>query len=147
LQKHVWILTGSPGVGKTIAFIGIVEVLKKQGYMVGGRVSQEVREAGGRVGFEIEDLASGKRGWLAHVNQKTGPSVGKYHVNLKDLENIGARAILHAVDAVSVVAVDEVGPMELFSPEFRAALQKALGSGKAVLAVVHHKAQDSWWCR
>jgi nucleoside-triphosphatase len=105
-------------------------------------VSREVRENVLRVGFRIEDLASGKQGWLAHVEQKVGPAVGKYRVNLFDLEAVGAEAISEAVDNADVVAIDEIGPMELFSERFRAAARNALWSSKPVLAVVHFKAQD-----
>ena len=95
-----------------------------------------------RVGFEIIDLTNGKHGWLAHVNQKSGPQVGKYHVNLEDLESIGAKAITEATEKCSVIAIDEIGPMELFSQKFKQAVAAALESGKPVLAVVHAKAND-----
>ena len=63
-QKRVLILTGTPGVGKTTVLTKTVEMLRKQGYNVGGMLSHEVREGGVRVGFEIQDLASDKRvGW------------------------------------------------------------------------------------
>jgi hypothetical protein len=38
----------------------IVEALRKQGYIVGGMVSREVREACARMGFDIELLATGR---------------------------------------------------------------------------------------
>ena len=136
------LLTGSPGVGKTTVLTKAVSILKDKGYGVGGMISREVREGGVRVGFEVVDLSSQKRGWLAHVNQKTGPHMGKYRVNLEDLENIGAKAINYAVENCEVVAIDEVGPMELFSEKFKDATRKALESTKIVIAVVHWKAQD-----
>jgi nucleoside-triphosphatase len=138
----VLLLTGSPGVGKTTVLTKAVSILKDKGYGVGGMISREVREGGVRVGFEVVDLSSQKRGWLAHVNQKTGPQVGKYRVNLEDLEIIGAQAIYYAVENCDVVAIDEVGPMELFSEKFKDATRKALESTKIVIAVVHGKAQD-----
>ena len=136
------LLTGSPGVGKTTVLTKTVSLLKDKGYSVGGMISREVRENGVRVGFQIIDLSSQKRGWLAHVNQKTGPQVGKYRVNLEDLEIIGAQAISYAVENCDVVAVDEVGPMELFSEKFKGATRKALESTKLVITVVHGKAKD-----
>ena len=105
-------------------------------------VSREVREGGVRVGFEILDLTSGKHGWLAHVNQQSGPQVGKYHVNLQDLDGVGAKAITQAIENCAVIAIDEVGPMELYSQRFKQAVAQALESRKLVLAVVHAKAQD-----
>lgn len=110
---------------------------------MGGMISREVREGEVRVGFEILDLDSQRRGWLAHVNQKSGPRVGRYRVNLEDLDDVGAQAITFAVENCDVVAIDEVGPMELFSEKFRAAVKQALESTKLVIAVVHWKARDS----
>jgi nucleoside-triphosphatase len=138
----VLILTGSPGVGKTTVLTKAAEALKAQGYSVGGMVSREVREGGARVGFEVQDLASDRRGWLAHVDQKSGPQVGRYRVNLEDLDNIGVAAIRDAVDGCNVVAIDEIGPMELFSGKFREAARRALESSRLVIAVVHWRAQD-----
>jgi nucleoside-triphosphatase len=136
-------LTGNPGVGKTTVLTKTVDALKAEGYTVGGMISREVREGGTRVGFEILDLNSGRRGWLAHVNQKSGPQVGKYHVNIQDLNGVGAQAILDAVEKCAVIAIDEIGPMELFSEKFKEATRKALESCKLVVAVVHWKAQDN----
>lgn len=142
MRKRVLLLTGSPGIGKTTVLLKVVEALRDKGYSVGGMVSREVREGGIRVGFEILDLTSSKRGWLAHINQKTGPQVGKYRVNLEDLNNVGVEAILKAAEECDVVAIDEVGPMELFSEKFKQAVRLAVESGKLVIGVVHWKAKD-----
>ncbi|MBS7616785.1 NTPase [Candidatus Bathyarchaeota archaeon] len=143
MQKRVLLITGNPGVGKTTLILKIVEALKVKGYNVGGMISREVRSCGTRVGFEIIDLTSNKHGWLAHVNQKSGPQVGKYHVNMNDLNNVGAEAILNALENCEVIAIDEVGPMELFSEKFKHAVEEAVKSGKLVLAVIHWKARDT----
>ena len=142
LRKRVLLLTGTPGVGKTTVLMKAIDALKEKGICVGGMLSRETRAGGKRVGFEILDLSSGKRGWLAHVNQKTGPRVGRYHVNLNDLEFIGAKAIADAVENCDVIAIDEIGPMELFSGKFKEVVRKALKNHKPVLAVVHWKASD-----
>lgn len=133
-------LTGRPGVGKTTALMKVVEELKHEGLKVGGMVSKEVRRRGVRCGFEILDLASGARGILASIDQPTGPSVGKYRVNLHDLEKVGVKAILNALEGCDVVVIDEVGPMELYSEAFKEAVRKSLDSGKLVLGTVHFKA-------
>ncbi|MBX5320434.1 MAG: NTPase [Candidatus Bathyarchaeota archaeon] len=142
MLKRVLLLTGSPGVGKTTLLLKIVDILRTKGYRIGGMVSREVRSGGTRIGFEILDLASGKRGWLAHINQKTGPQVGKYRVNLEDLDKIGVEAVLKAVRECDVIAIDEIGPMELFSEKFKRAVREALESGKLLVGVVHWKARD-----
>ena len=142
LQKQVLLLTGNPGVGKTTVLIKTVNALKAEGISVGGMISREAREGNIRVGFEIIDLTNNKHGWLAHINQRMGPQVGKYHVNIDDIENIGATAIVEAVEKCDVIAIDEIGPMELFSQKFKQAVNQALESRKMVLAVVHAKARD-----
>ena len=143
LLTRVLLLTGNPGVGKTTVLTKILDALKAEGYAVGGMISREVREGGVRVGFEVVDIRSGRRGWLAHVQQKSGPQVGRYRVNLEDLNRVGVQAVVAALADCDVVAVDEIGPMELFSGEFKEAVRKVLGSGKLVVAVVHWKARDS----
>jgi nucleoside-triphosphatase len=138
----VLLLTGNPSVGKTTVLMTTVNALKEKGYSVGGIISPEIRESGTRVGFEILDLPNSKRGWLAHVNQKSGPQVGKYRVNIEDLNAIGAQAVLDAVENCDVIAIDEIGPMELFSEKFKEAVRKALESRRLVIAIIHWKARD-----
>ena len=119
-----------------------VDALTKKGFRVGGMLSREARKNGVRVGFEILDLRSPKRGWLAQVSQKSGSRVGRYSVNLKDLEAIGAESITEAVRNCDIVAIDEVGPMELFSRKFREAVSMALQSQRLVTVVVQWKTTD-----
>ena len=142
LKKRLLFITGSPGTGKTSDLLKTIETLKARGYSVGGMISREVRTYGARVGFEILDLNSGRRGQLAHVNQKYGPRIGKYRVNLKDLDNIGAEAIATAVENADVVAIDEIGPMELHSERFKEAVKKTVESRRLVIGTVHWKVTD-----
>jgi nucleoside-triphosphatase len=135
--KRILLLTGNPGVGKTTVLLRVVEGLKFNGHSVGGMLSREVRSSGSRVGFEIRNLANNQRGWLAQVDKKEGPQVGKYRVNLLDLDRIGADSISEAVDTCEVIALDEIGPMELFSNRFKEVVTMAFQSKKLVIATVH----------
>lgn len=141
-MTKILILTGAPGVGKTTVLTKIVDVLKNKGVRVGGIVTREVRKSNVRVGFEILDLIDNKHGWLAHINGQGGPQVGKYHVNLNDLDNIGAAAIMQAIEKCNVIVIDEIGPMELFSQKFKQVVTQALEGKKVILMVVHGKAKD-----
>jgi len=134
-------LTGRPGVGKTTVLLRAVDLLRADGLRVGGMVSREVRERGVRIGFEILDLSSGRRGWLAHVNQPSGPRVGKYRVNMQDLEGVGVEAIRRAVREADAIAIDEIGPMELHSKAFIDAVREAIKSQKPLIATIHYKAR------
>lgn len=120
-----------------------INELRNRDYSVGGMISREVREKGTRIGFEIADLNSDRRGWLSHIDQPTGPQVGKYRVNLTDLNQIGVKAIQDALKIADIVVIDEIGPMELSSITFKQAIKDALNENKLVLGVVHHSARDS----
>lgn len=137
--KRVWFITGRPGIGKTSVLLKAVEGLRAEGFKVGGMISREVRLSGSRIGFEILDIASGRKGWLAHVRQPVGPKIGKYRVNLDDLNSVGVRAILDALENADVIAVDEIGPMELYSKEFVDAVERALESAKPLIGTVHFR--------
>jgi len=140
--KRMLFVTGRPGIGKTTVVLNAAKALKEKGYIVGGVLSREVREKGTRIGFEITDFATGQKGWLAHVNQPTGPQVSKYKVNINDLDQIGAKAIQCATEDADIVVVDEIGPMELFSSTFKQAIKDLIASNKLVLGVIHHSARD-----
>ena len=141
-MKRIAFITGRPGVGKTSVLLRTVDELRKMGYNVAGMVSREVREHGSRIGFEILDLSTESKGWLAHVNQPTGPRIGKYRVNMEDFESIGINAILKALRDADVVVIDEIGPMELFSNKFREAVIKVVESEKFVIATIHYRLRN-----
>lgn len=133
-------VTGKPGVGKsTVVAKAAGKLAEKFGLKIGGIRTAEIRKGGVREGFSIEDLASGKTGTLSHV-RGSGPGVGKYHVNLEDLAGIAAEALMTALER-DLVVIDEIGPMELKSPEFISAVEKVLESDRSVLAVLHRSSR------
>jgi len=127
-------VTGQPGVGKTTL---VERVLAAVPLKAGGMVTKEIRKVGRRVGFSVIDVGSGQEGVLAHMHLAQGPRLGRYRVNLKDLEEIGAAAIERAIQECQLVVVDEVGPMELKSPRFIAAVERALKEAANLLVTVH----------
>ena len=129
-------VTGSPGIGKSTVVAKAAEKLAdRPGFKIGGIQTSEIRKEGKREGFSIQDLATGKTGVLGSI-RGSGPRVGKYHVNLEDLENIGANALKSALEC-DLIVIDEVGPMELKSEAFVSAVEVVLESDKPVLAVLH----------
>jgi nucleoside-triphosphatase len=137
MEGRGFYITGAPGVGKSTVFMKIVDELRKSGCRVGGIYAPEVRVRGVRVGFMIVDLDSGARGWLARVGDYGGPRVGKYVVVVGDVLKVGVSALERALVGSDVIAVDEIGPMELAVPELRSSIIRCIESGKLYLAVVH----------
>ncbi|MEM2991194.1 MAG: nucleoside-triphosphatase, partial [Halobacteria archaeon] len=78
------------------------------------------------------------KGILAHVNQKEGPIVGKYKVNLRDLNEVGVEAIKNALNC-DLIVIDEIAPMELYSKDFLLAVETALQSNKSMLVTFHQR--------
>ena len=138
----IWLVTGSPGVGKSTLVSKVILKLKSAGVIVGGCTTSEKRSGGARTGFEVRDLSSGRKGELASTASKIGPRVGRYRVNLEDLANIAGAGLEAASSSSELVVVDEVGPMELVSPEFRRGVRMCIDSAKPILAVVHERLED-----
>ena len=127
-------ITGRPGVGKSTVCSNIVEHLR---CTYGGMVSADIRVEGERVGFGLMDISTKERGILAHKDSR-GPCVGKYYVNLDDLNNIGVNSIKNALSC-DLVVIDEIAPMEFKSHEFVQIIEKALESDRDMLVVLHQK--------
>lgn len=131
-------ITGLPGVGKTTLALKVAEELKAHNLKIGGFITQEVREKGRRVGFKIKALDTEEEGILAWIGSGY-PRVGKYTVNLEDLNRVGVSAIRRALENVDLIIIDEIGAMEYKSREFADAVEKALKSKKPLLATVHRR--------
>jgi nucleoside-triphosphatase len=122
-------------VGKTTVIRAVADSL---GDSAGGFYTEEMRDEGRRTGFRLVALGAGpeQTGTLASVNTSSRYRVGRYGVHLRDLERVGVAALRKAVrePGVTVVIVDEIGKMELFSTAFRDAVESALASPKRVVA-------------
>jgi len=127
------LLTGRPRVGKTTLICKVIAAL---GERAGGFYTDEARdESGRRIGFRITTL-NGETGWLARLGSQEKYCLGRYGVDVEELERLGVSAVREALAEREVVVIDEIGPMEMFSPLFRQAVLDALASPKALLATV-----------
>jgi nucleoside-triphosphatase len=134
-------LSGRPGSGKTTVFMKTVELLKRAGVVVGGIISPEVRVGGRRIGFNIIDLSTGDVGVMARLcSYRDSPlRIGRYCVYEEEVLRVGLRALKRALMEADIIAVDEIGPMEVKVRGLKDALMEAIGSGKPLLAVIHYR--------
>lgn len=138
-MPHNSLVTGPPRSGKTTVVGTLVDRLEDRGYRAGGIFCPEIRNEGERVGFEIVDVASGDSRVLAHVDQSEGPSVGKYRVNVPNVDAICRTAFSRALESADFVVVDEIAPMEVHSDEFVRGVRRALDADVPLVAAVHYR--------
>lgn len=140
------LITGRPGVGKTTLFSRVLSDVEKKGYSIAGFMCPEVRVGGSRVGFRIVDLRSGASGWLAMAMDRlgrscTGPRVGRYCVIVGDVSRVVGET-LASLDSADLVAIDEIGPMELAIEISRKTIERALAIRTPGVFVVHMRLVD-----
>lgn len=126
------LICGPPGVGKTTL---IKKILEKLNLKAGGFFTEEIKENNRRVGFKIISLDN-QKGILAHISIKGAKRVGRYGVNIDDLEGIGVKSLDRALRNEDLVIIDEIGKMEIFSDKFKEKVLDCLHSEKFVLATI-----------
>jgi nucleoside-triphosphatase len=131
-MANVYLLTGSPGTGKTTV---IRQAIARSEAKAGGFYTEEIRSGGTRQGFRIVTL-DGQDAVLSHVDSHSRYRVSKYGVDVQNLDNVGVAAVNQAIETSDLIVIDEIGKMELFSTRFREAVLKAIDSGKKVLGTI-----------
>ncbi|MFX0207308.1 MAG: NTPase [Candidatus Hodarchaeota archaeon] len=136
MYKH-FLITGRPGVGKTTLIKRIVQEIRRTSpnHNISGFYTDEIRQNGLRIGFNIHTI-DGQQGILARSNESQLISkmrVGKYFVDITDLENLVVPLLYNSTD---LLIIDELGKMELFSLKFRKAVNFAFNNQPRVLATI-----------
>ena len=128
------LISGKPRVGKTTLIKKVVFHFHRN--VVGGFYTQEILQHGQRIGFAISTF-DGKVGILAHRDYVSPFKVGKYKVNMVDLEGVAVRAIEDAIDeGKDLIVIDEIGKMELFSENFKQSVLHALEDEVPVVGTI-----------
>lgn len=131
-MKNVLLLTGKPGTGKTAL---IKEAIAEARIKAGGFYTEEIRTSGIRQGFKIVTL-DGQDAILAHTHISSPYQVSKYKVDVDSLNKVAVPTIYQALKESDLIIIDEIGKMELLSPQFREAVWQAVNSSKRVLGTV-----------
>lgn len=136
MRKNI-LITGIPRSGKSTLLNKIIQNYTKKA----GFVTNELRENGERVGFEIETSA-GKKTVLASVKFNTDFKVSKYFVEIKNLESIIPEITNFKSD--DLLYIDEIALMELPSEKFRQLVLKYLKSKNTCIATIHKEDTDDF---
>ena len=119
-------------MGKTSVIKKIIPLLETS---AGGFFTEEIRVMDRRMGFRIVTL-DGKEGIMAHVDCNSNYKVGKYRVDLDSFERVAIPALENAMKDKSIIVIDEIGKMELFSATFRELVLNILDGEKPLLCVI-----------
>jgi nucleoside-triphosphatase THEP1 len=128
------LFTGPPRCGKSTL---IHKIVQKINIPSTGFFTREILEKGRRVGFSINTLDQ-KKGVLAHERIKSRWRVGKYGVNLSDIDRIAVPSMMPATSD-ELVVIDEIGKMECFSKLFKKTLEGVLDSNLHVIGSIAMK--------
>src|SRR6266542_3986008 len=131
LRRSALLLTGPPGVGKTTVLRRVAKELSE--LEIRGFVTEEIREAGLRVGFRIE-TPDGQSDVLAHVKIRSPDKVSRYGVDLAVLDRVVAGQF--SGRRTDVVLIDEIGKMECLSSRFVETVESLLDSATVCVATV-----------
>ena len=131
------LITGEPSAGKTTFLSGLIQELKSESISVGGILAPGQWMGGERSGFEVVDLRSGRSHPLCRrISGASGITAGPFVFDPGGL-SFGAQAIERALDeAVQVLCIDEIGPLELEGRGWSSSLRSAHARSRGVLVLV-----------
>ncbi len=135
--KNKIIITGRPGYGKSSLILRFIQYYQEKGRIIHGFLTPEVRNKSKRIGFDILDIATGKKDILARtriINSKF--KLGRYDVDLNFLEEIISRLDSKEDSQDSLIIIDEIGKMELFSDIFQQWLIKIFNSERKIISTI-----------
>jgi len=131
------LLTGDPRSGKTTLLEGFIEAIpNRQGF-----VTQEVREDGERIGFELVS-SLGQTATLASVNSDSQMRASRYGVEIGQLDKFMDG--LPPIKTDNLIYVDEIGQMQLFSDRFKELIDDYLSADNPYVGTITNSYQDEF---
>ncbi|MDY7039356.1 MAG: nucleoside-triphosphatase [Chloroflexota bacterium] len=108
------LLGGEIGAGKTTVCQQVVNLARERGFVCGGLLTPALVENGHKVGIIGADLSNGERRVLARTDRDLGGSrVGCYHFTADAFDWANALIASTVAAGCDLLAVDEIGPLEL----------------------------------
>src|SRR6058998_124084 len=133
---------GPPRRGKTYCLLKVIEMLEGDGLKVGGMITEPIVKRNRREGFYVMDWATKEKRVFASREITSKTMVGRYGVDISALEEVGVNALRGATANADVIVIDEVGKMEVESPNFVLAVKDALDADKPLLLTLHKKSRN-----
>jgi nucleoside-triphosphatase THEP1 len=137
MRKNI-LITGAPKSGKsTLLEQLIVGYPNKVGFL-----TKEIRKDEIRVGFEMI-LHNGPKTLLSDVDTEDSHKVGKYFVHPQNIDPFLEHLSLPS-DGISLLYVDEIGQMQLFSDLFRKTVLRFFETPNTCVATITSVYEDDF---
>lgn len=123
------VVTGPTGSGKTPLVRSLIEELGRRGIPVAGFLQPAIVEDGEKIGFRIQDAATGE---VVELARRVAPGEGKFGTSYRFFDEgfeFGKHA-LRDIPGGAVLVIDEFGPVELRGGGHWPAVERALRSAE-----------------
>ena len=131
------LITGPPRCGKSTLISKLIDHYSERNYIIHGFLTPEVRKDGIRIGFDVLNILTGKKARLARIgNYKTRFKLGKYKIFIDEFEELISNLEQNIEKERTLIVIDEIGKMELFSTKFQDILRSIFRSNIPILATI-----------
>jgi len=111
-DEHVVLLVAPSGLGKTTACLRTVELAQARGLRVAGVLSPPVYQGQVKTAIALRDVVTRQERILAHANHAgEGPRVGVWTFDPASVA--WGQQVLASLPQCDLLAIDEIGPLEL----------------------------------
>ena len=140
------LITGPPRCGKSTLINSIITSLQKD-YIIYGFLTPEIRKGGKRIGFQLEDIQTGKKILLAQIgNFNTKYKLGRYSIFLNEFDRFLIDTLESDINKISntkhqksIIIIDEIGKMELSSKLFQEIIKNFFQKQFPIIAAIGEK--------
>ncbi len=122
------VVTAEPGAGKTSFVLAYLEDQARRGRRIGGVLAPAAFERSRRVGYDLVDVATQQR-WVSCRTKPVGADwirQGRYSFDPEGLHRAAGTIVSAVRSGDDLVAVDEVGPLEVRGDGLARAVRAAL---------------------
>ncbi len=127
-KNKIYIISGETRSGKTTFLKKIIKALKEQNPQVkiGGIIAHGIDKNNERLGFEIEDIYTGKKHQLCTTTQKPDSiKIGRFWF-FEEGFRFGRKAIETNINDLDLLVIDEIGYLELKGKGWFSSIEKAM---------------------
>lgn len=130
LQQNnvIYIISGETRSGKTTYLKKIINRIREQdsSLKIGGLIAHGIDKEGERYGFDIEDVALGKKAFLCSQKPiENALKTGRFYFSKEGLV-FGEKALTSNLENTDLLVIDEIGYLELKGKGWFESIEKAL---------------------